>query len=455
MSDQGSEELLIRILVSGAKEARKELSSVRSDVRSFGQMLKRLGLSTGGFLAFKKIAQDAGDFGLSMSLLSTRTGIATQTFQKFAYAGEMVGIKSEETMATLSSLQKQMDQFSIKGEGPEWINELAANTNLDYDRIRDTVYMFRKLQQYATDPRINGMRKRLVLESFGLSDRMIAALMKGSFNLRSMNQTNFLSNQHIGDLKEMGGEWHKFTANFSNVVNKFAAVFMSRPVTDFLKGLNSFTDSFSKWLDDADSVFGDIGEEFDSWWTATFNDPTGQEKAKRKTKNAAQLIYDGQILRESDFEFTVTEDQVNAYKRRQALLRRNPEYWKKRRELEARGRSFDVDKVGMDVVRGTNAGTDATGMEFARRYKEARGKSYWYNERQWAADVSNARAASGNAGRANAKVTVNQTNNFTNSRDNPQQIRQAAQDGVKAGIDGMQAQINKAAMGTSYAVTGS
>ena len=421
MSDQGSEELLIRILVSGAKEARKELSSVRSDVQSFGQMLKRLGLSTGGLLAFKKIAQDAGDFGLSMSLLSTRTGIASQTFQKFAYAGEMVGIKSEETMATLSSLQKQMDQFSIKGEGPEWINELAANTNLDYDRIRDTVYMFRKLQQYATDPRINGMRKRLVLESFGLSDRMIAALMKGSFNLRSMNQT-------------------KFTANFSNVVNKFAAVFMSRPVTDFLKGLNTFTDSFSKWLDDADSVFGDIGEGFDSWWTATFNDPTGQEKTKRNTMRNAEDIVSGQVLNELDLNSVVSEDQVNAYKRRQALLRKNPIYLKKRKELEEQGRSFSTNKIDMSAVRGANAQTDIKNYRLRR---------------QWAAEMTNARVATGNAGRANAKVTVNQTNNFTNSRDNPQQIRQAAQDGVKAGIDGMQAQINKAAMGTSYAVTGS
>lgn len=192
-------------------------------------------------VALLKAAQAAGQFGRGLSQFETFTGISAEALQKFTYAGELAGVKAEETKSTFASLRKQMDEFAISGEGPQWLNELAKGVDLDLDRaIKDTEYLFQKIQQYAANPALDKMQKRLVLGSFGLSDNMTAAMMNGAYNKAAMNEAPIVNKDEINVLTKINSEFAKFSAQVSAAGAQIVAAFgrdLIDGVSEFMSGL--------------------------------------------------------------------------------------------------------------------------------------------------------------------------------------------------------------------------
>ena len=179
----------------GVKKADKAIKGIVSS-----SFLAKTGIGLMA-VALLKAAQAAGQFGRGLSQFETFTGISAEALQKFTYAGELAGVKAEETKSTFASLRKQMDEFAVSGEGPQWLNELAKGVDLDLDRaIKDTEYLFQKIQQYAANPALDKMQKRLVLGSFGLSDNMTAAMMNGAYNKAAMNEAPIVNKDEINVL---------------------------------------------------------------------------------------------------------------------------------------------------------------------------------------------------------------------------------------------------------------
>lgn len=223
--------------INGLKKADQTLKSVASS-----SFLAKTGIGLMA-VAILKAAQAASNFGKSLSFFESFTGISAESLQKFTYAGELAGIKAEETKSTFASLRKQMDEFAVSGEGPQWLNELAKGVDLDLDKaIKDTTYLFSKIQQYAANPAIDKMQKRLVLGSFGLSDNMTAAMMEGAFNKKAMNQAPIVSKEEIGILSQINAEFSKFSAQIKVAGAQLVAAFGK----DLVGGIGTFMSGLYK-----------------------------------------------------------------------------------------------------------------------------------------------------------------------------------------------------------------
>jgi len=188
---------------------------------------------------FAKMTQNAGNFGSKLALLSTRTGISAETLQRYAYAGELAGIKTEETLNAINSLQKQMDEFQITGEGPQWFHQLFSKVGGDVNKANDALYVFGKLQQYALS-NASKMEKRTLLSSFGLGDSTIAGMENGAYNQQAMAEAPIVDEQSIKVLAQINKEWAVLKANVGALKNNFVAAFagpVAEGMSKFLTGL--------------------------------------------------------------------------------------------------------------------------------------------------------------------------------------------------------------------------
>jgi len=360
-----------------------------------------------------KMSQVAGEYGRQLSMLQTRTDVSAEAFQKFAYAGELAGVKADDTIGTINRLQKAMDEFAVSGEGPQWFNQLFATVDGDINKAKDPIYMLGKLQEYAlakTDKfgnAINKQQKRLVLSSFGLSDDMIAAMMNGAFNAKAMREANVVTERQLRTLSKVNTEWSKLRWNAKTFQAQLIATFGEDTVgsiSTMMNKLYQLVSAFMNFVDKskiAQGIFYVIGKIFDGW-TAIFDYVTeainiikekGLEGYLQLWKEFFGAI--GEIAKEAFGDiFRGLAESIGP-------------------ALGPLGKIFDGAKNLFGF--GKEGGTPATPGILNNPAAPVMSKSSIMNS---AAD--------------NRKVTINQTNNFTNSDDNPQQLAQATTQAVNS-----------------------
>ena len=372
----------------------------------------------GAIYGLAKMSQAAGNYGLQLSLLQTRTDVSAETFQKFAYAGELAGIKTEETTAAINGLQKAMDEFSVTGEGPQWFNQLFSVVNGDLNKAREPIYMFRKLQEYAlatydkAGNKLDKMQKRLVLGSFGLSDSMIAAMMNGAFNAKSIQEANIVSEKQVKTLAKINTEWAKLKWNLKTFQSQMVATFGQQT----LQGLAKLIDSITRLTY---TIF-DFASKSKTVQAILSGLNSLLSLIADNTEKTAQLILEVEKNPTKALEhFTLgykpkTQEEINKESGTFLGTLKNlflPRY----------------DAQMMDIRKNLlkNKEKEKLEKDFPRFLE--RGLPDILN--QPAAPVMN-RSSVMNSAADNRRVTINQTNNFTNSDDNPQQIAHATTEAV-------------------------
>lgn len=356
---------------------------------------------------FAKMTQSAGNFGMQLSLLSTRTGISAETFQKFAYAGELAGVKAEETQSAINNLQKQMDEFQISGEGPQWFHELFSKVGGDLNKANDAMYVFGKLQEYALS-NATKMQKRTVLSSFGLGDNTIAAMMNGAYNKQAMAEAPIVDEKSIKTLAAINTEWTKFKANVEAVKNNLAATFagpiasgMGNFLSVIFKVINAFIE-FSKQSKLIQGALSILGMAFE-----------GLGYILEGIGTALEVIFK---------LFTRLEEIVGKYLGKlggflgglfkKGISKILPDDLEKQGFQEENKDSFMMTLInGFERLMKTQGSTPAV---LAAPAAPVMSRSYM------------------NTAADNRKVTINQTNNFTNADDNPQQLAQATTQAVNS-----------------------
>lgn len=262
-------ELFVKLGITGWDKVADAFKKVDKAIKDFTTNSFYAKSAIAGLVyGFAKMTQSAGKFGTQLSLLSTRTGISAETFQRFAYAGELAGVQAAETQSAINGLQKQMDEFQITGEGPQWFHELFAKVGGDLNRVNDTMYVFGKLQEYALS-NATKMQKRMVLSSFGLGDNTIAAMMKGAYNKKALADAPIVDSKSIKALANINTEWNRLKANVEATKNNFVAAFVgpaASGVGTFLSGIFKIINAFvnlakqSKLIQGALSLLGMVFE---------------------------------------------------------------------------------------------------------------------------------------------------------------------------------------------------
>ena len=155
--------------VDTIKAAMDKVSTAAQKVADKTKKLSAAGAAVaGGLLATSVSAMNSAD---DLKTLSARTGVSTDTLQKFAYASEMVDVSTEEMAGAISKMKKQM------ANAPQNFEELGIalkNADGTYRSLEDVFFDSLSVLSQVGD---ETERDLLAMQLFGKSGDTLATII--------------------------------------------------------------------------------------------------------------------------------------------------------------------------------------------------------------------------------------------------------------------------------------
>lgn len=186
------------------KDATDKISQGAKDVAQKTRGLSAAGAAVaGGLLAAGAGAIKTAD---DLATLSARTGLSTDTLQKFAYASDMVDVSTEEMAAALSKMKKQM------GNNPEAFENLGVAVRNADGSFRDLESVFYDSLGALSQIGDETERDLVAMDLFGKSGDTLATIIDDGgaalqeYGLRAQELGLILDEDTIGKLTATGDQ---------------------------------------------------------------------------------------------------------------------------------------------------------------------------------------------------------------------------------------------------------
>ena len=207
------------VTVLGFDIDHKSLKELDESFEALKLGVESLILSVGGAVAgIYEVVHATGEAGEKIKLLSERTGIGVESLQGLQYAAHLANVSSDELTQTLGFLNRSL--FAAKhggGEAMTAFQRLGIGMNqLQNLKADDAFGLIADSMKKISDPT---ERAALATQIFGRAgQRLIPVLIKGSANLRALNEEAAA----FGEFTEEDAE---NAAEYSESVKRLGAVF--------------------------------------------------------------------------------------------------------------------------------------------------------------------------------------------------------------------------------------
>lgn len=299
-------ELFVSLGIKGADKTIGALGDVQKGLKGVSSMsLEAKAGIAAALYALQHFVFQSGAAGTNLSNFSAYLGENAKTLQQYQYAARQVGVSNQETENTFKTLQNQMTKTRYNGQAPSGLGQVGMKTggftSQDVARFMDAPEkLLLKLQEYAQKEKSIGLRNEN-LKSFGLSDQMVAALSKGTFNQQNFSKAPTYSEKEINSLDRANIAWSNLGNKIEMAVGHFNALHGGQLVND----ISTLTDKVLKLAEaflkvaDALKIFQLVGKAFEGW-SAIFEGITASVdylknasesndgKSKGKDQNAKQ-----------------------------------------------------------------------------------------------------------------------------------------------------------------------
>lgn len=235
-------ELFVNLGVKGGDDASKNVDGLKGklgEARSAGLAAKAA--IAGMILGVGKLAAESNNAGKSLRQFESLTGISNQVLQRWQYAGTQIGATNQEVENSFRSVQSAMTDLMMGGQGPEFFGLISQSVGLDPERLRDTEYVLKQLQEFAktASPEIASK----ALGSFGLSDAVVAGMRKGAFNAEVFRKASIIyTDQEVKNLDRLNAKWGNFADTAQKIIGRLNAEFGDY----FIDNLNKIADSIAR-----------------------------------------------------------------------------------------------------------------------------------------------------------------------------------------------------------------
>lgn len=223
-------ELFLNLGIKGSEKTIDAISDVKGGLKDVASTsLEAKAAIIGAVYALERLFATSGQVGTNLTNFSTLTGVATKTFQEYAFAASRVGATNQETEATFKSLQASMAQQLLTGKGPAGIAQVSMKvggfTREDIANFaKQPQLLIQKLQEYAKKE-TNVELANSILKTFGLSDNLIAALRAGVFNQENFKKAPLYTDKEIESLNKANIGWADLGRHFEMAFGHFNAAF--------------------------------------------------------------------------------------------------------------------------------------------------------------------------------------------------------------------------------------
>ena len=268
-------ELFLNLGVKGDNTAFKALTTIKNALTDMSaQGIAAKASIIGAIYALEQFSGQSGAFGAGMKNFAMLTGESTTRVQQLAEAiREVTAARRPEAIAEsqgfIENFQTKIAGWHMRGTPiGEFANTFAAETGYDLNNT-DFTKFFAAIQKFRkTGGRDNlGMAEQnSILNGMGISKAVIETASSDKIGDITKITKNIESDQLLGNLKHMEGQWSDFWTHLERIRDQHAAK-LSSPILTFLNteldGLEKKLRSIEEWSDKHHPV---------NWWDKNVRD---------------------------------------------------------------------------------------------------------------------------------------------------------------------------------------
>lgn len=216
-------ELFVDLGVKGNGEAQKALQGMRGTLGeiSTSGLAAKAGI-LGVVYGLQQLMSHGMEAGATLMSYSNATGMSIDALQRWQYAARHANVGAEELEANFTGLQSTMMRMSMGQGVPAGMGVISNAVGIDQSRVRDTMYMMKKLVEYAQkEGNVDFANEQL--KSFGWSLNMISAARQGVFSPNLLGQAPTLGGSEVANLQRSKNAWGDLFASFQMGVDHLNA----------------------------------------------------------------------------------------------------------------------------------------------------------------------------------------------------------------------------------------
>lgn len=220
----------------GIKGSDKTVGAINTTKKGMGELastsIEAKAAILGAMYALERMFAASGAAGTNLTNFNALTGLSTKQLQQWQYAARQAGVANEDFTGSLKSVQTSMTNMLLGKGAPGGLQVVAQmNKGFDVTRARDTFYVMEQLQKFAQKaPADVG---NAMLKTFGLSEGVISAMRRGSFNKDAFKNAPTYSDKEIGSLDKANIAWSNLGQKIEMAVGHFNAKHGGELVKDF------------------------------------------------------------------------------------------------------------------------------------------------------------------------------------------------------------------------------
>ncbi len=215
-------QLFVTLGIKGDEKAQKSLKGIKNSLGEIqtNALLVKAGL-LGVFYGLEQLMNKSATTGNSLSQFATFTGKSAEELQRWQYAAQQVGVAGDEVTSSIKNVQAAMINMGQGGGAPSGMAMVANTVGFDQNKIRDTFYVMKQLQEFAKKVPSDVANDKL--KSFGLSEGTINAMKRNAFNENTMKGAPIYSDSEIGKLQKVDVAWANLGQKISMAVGHLTA----------------------------------------------------------------------------------------------------------------------------------------------------------------------------------------------------------------------------------------
>lgn len=260
-------ELFVNLGVKGADKTKNSLGEVRSTLGEIGtkSIAVKAGI-LGVIYGLQRLMSNSAAAGSSLMSYAGATGLSAETLQRWQYAARQANVGAEEMENSITGLQSAMIKMSMGQGVPAGMGVISNAVGIDQGRVRDTMYMMKKLSEYAQkEGNVDFANEQL--KSFGLSLEMISAMRRNAFSDKNLLAAPIYSNAEADKLQRVNVAWANLGQQFEMAMGHLNAkhgLSLVKDLSAVSKQLIHMLTLFSSMIEKT-SALKAIGKIFEGW----------------------------------------------------------------------------------------------------------------------------------------------------------------------------------------------
>jgi len=268
-------ELFVNLGIRGSEKTIGSLTQVKSGLGDAKNMAVETKVAIlGAMYAVERLFAASGQRGTDLMNFNALLGTGSEMLQRYQYAARQAGLSNQEMTATFGKLAEAGTRMRLGGPMPTGFPLVQKLTGMQPEEMlaggANPEIILKRLREYAQKEKDIVLRNA-TLRSFGLSDDMISALVRGKFNDNVLNSPDAMKNAFTLDqqknldnyragVEKLQSAWEKFIGDF----NSEHGLKMLEDLTKVSTSVMALATSFEH-LSRAIHLFDHMGTVFQGW----------------------------------------------------------------------------------------------------------------------------------------------------------------------------------------------